>query len=79
MMAALFAFATLSLLVAVHCGTYTVTDEAWFEVEIKDYDGPGQDFRGRFTVALFGETAPMTAMNFAAIARGYQRGKVSKK
>ena len=52
----------------------TVTDEAWFEVEIKDHDGPGKDYRGRFVVGLFGEVVPMTVMNFAAIARGYRRG-----
>ena len=23
-------------------GKYTVTEEAWFEVEVKDLDGPGQ-------------------------------------
>jgi cyclophilin family peptidyl-prolyl cis-trans isomerase len=66
----LAAFAALA-----SAGNYTVTDEAWFEVEIKDMDGPGQDYRGRFVVALFGETAPMTCMNFAAITRGYKRGK----
>jgi len=56
------------------CGNYTVTDEAWFEVVVEDMDGDGQDYRGRFTIALFGETAPMTVMNFAAITRGYSRG-----
>jgi cyclophilin family peptidyl-prolyl cis-trans isomerase len=58
-----------------YAGNYTVTDEAWFDIEIKDMDGPGQDYRGRFVVALFGETAPMTTMNFVAITRGYKRGK----
>lgn len=38
-------------------------------------DGPGQDYRGRFVVALFGDTAPMTVMNFVSITRGYKRGK----
>jgi len=56
------------------CGNFTVTDEAWFDVEVKDLDGPGEDYRGRFTIALFGETAPMTVMNFAAITKGYKRG-----
>lgn len=71
-MAALFLIISqLVLLAAVNAGKYTVTDEVWFEVEVKDMDGPGQDFRGRFTVAVFGETAPMTTMNFVALARGY--------
>ena len=52
-----------------YCGNYTVTDEAWFEVEVKDLDGPGQDYTGRFTIALFGDTAPMTTLNFASITK----------
>jgi len=54
---------------------YTVTDEVFFEVEVKNIDGAGNDFTGRFTVALFGETAPMTVMNFVSLARGYKKGK----
>lgn len=53
---------------------YTVTDEAWFDIQIADHDSPGEDFHGRFVIALFGITAPMTVMNFAAITRGYKRG-----
>lgn len=60
-----------------YCGNYTVTEEVWFDVEVKDMDGPGDDFRGRFVVALFGDTCPMTAMNFAAIAKGFKRGRSS--
>ena len=56
------------------CGNFTVTDEAWFEVKVTDMDGPGEHYTGRFTIALFGEAAPMTVMNFAAITRGYSRG-----
>ena len=37
---------------------------------------PGEDYRGRFVVALFGEVAPMTVMNYVALTRGYKRGKV---
>jgi len=59
------------------CGNLTVTEEAWFDVEVKDLDGPGEDFRGRFVIALFGDSCPMTAMNFAAIAKGFKRGRVS--
>ena len=59
------------------CGNYTVTDEVWFEVEVKDMDGPGQDFKGRFTIALFGQVAPMTVMNFVSITRGHKKGGVS--
>ena len=34
-----------------------------------------QDYTGRFTIALFGEAAPMTAMNFASITKGYKKGR----
>ena len=68
----------VTLLSLAQAGKYTVTEEAWFEVEVKDMDGPGDDYVGRFTVALFGETAPMTTMNFAAITKGYKKGKVRK-
>jgi len=64
-----------TMFAAGYCGNFTITDEVWFDVEVKDFDGPGEDYRGRFVIGLFGETAPMTTMNFAAIARGYKRGK----
>lgn len=71
----LLAFVLGSLMTVGSCGNYTVTDEAWFEVEIKDFEGQGLHYKGIFTLALFGESAPMTVMNFAAIVRGYKRGK----
>ena len=52
---------------------YTVTEEVWFDVTIKDYEGPGEDFNGRFVIGLFGKLAPMCSMNFAALAKGYSR------
>jgi cyclophilin family peptidyl-prolyl cis-trans isomerase len=70
-----------SLLLVLPCvlaGEYTVTQEAWFEVEVADIDGPGTSYSGRFVIALFGETAPMTVLNFASIAQGYQRGEETK-
>merc|ERR1711993_201319 len=57
-----------------YAGNNTVTEEAWFEVEVRNLDGPGQDFRGIFTIALFGDVAPMTVLNFASITKGYKRG-----
>ncbi|KAK2142162.1 hypothetical protein LSH36_989g00001 [Paralvinella palmiformis] len=62
------------LLSAVLADNYTVTDEAWLEFEIKDLDGPGVDYRGRVVVALFGETAPVTTLNFRSLAKGYRKG-----
>lgn len=75
-MAALFIASVLAVLGLGLCGNLTVTEEAWFDVEVRDMDGPGEDYRGRFVVALFGDACPMTAMNFAAIAKGFKRGRV---
>ena len=61
-------------LACVFGNKYTVTEEAWFEVKVEDMDGPGQDFQGRFTIALFGDTAPMTVLNFVSITKGWSRG-----
>lgn len=53
---------------------HTVTEEAWFKIEIKNFEGPGEDYTGEFVIALFGDTVPMTVMNFAQITKGYKRG-----
>lgn len=58
---------------STEAGNYTVTDEAWFSVSVEHPDTPTKNFTGRFVIALFGETVPMTVMNFVAIARGYER------
>ncbi|KAL5008107.1 hypothetical protein ScPMuIL_013688 [Solemya velum] len=71
-MATLFLAVVVSVFALVYCANHTVTEEVWFDVEIKDYDGPGDDYRGRLVIALFGETCPMTTMNFAAIAKGFK-------
>jgi len=70
--------AVLAVMVAcsmspVDAGNYTVTDEAWFNMVVENFSGPGRNFTGKFVVALFGETVPMTVMNFVAITRGYER------
>lgn len=76
-MAALQLLTFVSALAIALCADYTVTDEAWFDVEIKDHYGDGEDFRGRFVIALFGDSAPMTVLNFRHIVKGYKRGTVS--
>jgi len=67
--------ATMLILASGHlvaAGNFTVTHEAWLEVEVRDMDGPGEDFRGRFTIALFGDTVPMTTLNFASLITGHK-------
>ncbi|XP_014789905.1 uncharacterized protein LOC106883423 [Octopus bimaculoides] len=54
---------------------YTVTEEAWFDFLIKNFTNSNDDDVIRVVIALFGDVAPMTVTNFAAITRGYNRGK----
>jgi len=55
----------------------TVTQEVFFDVEVKDFDGEkeveGNDYRGRFVIGIFGDIVPMTALNFVSISKGYSR------
>jgi len=74
MLASIF-IASVTLVGVVMGGKYTVTDEVWFEAQVINIDGEGNDYSGRFTIALFGDTAPMTVMNFVSLARGYKKGK----
>ena len=55
-----------------------VTEEAWFEVKVMNEKNETA-WQGRFTIAVFGDVAPMTVMNFVAITRGYKRGQVGGK
>jgi len=54
---------------------HTVTDEVYFDVMVEDLDGPGQHYQGRVVIGVFANAAPMTALNFVSIARGYTQGK----
>lgn len=74
-MAALFVACIFAIISLGYCGNYTVTEECFFDVEVKDWDTPGDDFRGRFVIGLFGETTPMAAMNFAALTKGFKVGR----
>ena len=62
----------LTLLSTVYCAKYTVTDEVWFDVMVKDMDGPGKDFKGRFVIGVFADVAPMTSLNFVSLAKGHK-------
>merc|ERR1712010_265081 len=50
----------------------TVTVEATTDVLIKNYDAEG-DLHGSLRIALFGETVPMTVLNFQSICNGVKR------
>jgi len=71
----LFFVAFATFVASTYAGNFSVTDEVWFDVEIKDYDGPGEHYNGRFVIGVMGDTAPMTALNFVSLAKGHKRGK----
>merc|ERR1712142_1179430 len=78
----LFCYLTLNMLVKIfllftfvygfECGKYTVTEEVYLDFKVKNYDG--EKYSGRVVVALFGQTAPITCLNFAKLAQGYKKG-----
>ena len=45
-MAALLFAALFTLFACGLAGNFTVTEEVWFDVEIKDYEGPGEHYKG---------------------------------
>ncbi|BFY97187.1 hypothetical protein BsWGS_00227 [Bradybaena similaris] len=50
----------------------TVTAEAQLEILVKNFDANG-DLQGTLRIALFGETVPMTVLNFFSICNGIKR------
>lgn len=56
---------------------FTVTAEAVFDVEVKNYNGR-DDLKGKITVGIFGNTAPVSALNFKTLCNGFKRPKLEK-
>ncbi|XP_059160152.1 uncharacterized protein LOC131943868 [Physella acuta] len=50
----------------------TVTAEVTLDILVKNYDASG-DLHGTLRIALFGETVPMTVLNFFSICNGVKR------
>jgi len=73
----LFLTLALSALVALgSCNSnFTVTSEVVFEIDVNDYDGNGRDMEGSVTVGLFGNTAPVSVLNFKTLCSGFKRPK----
>ncbi|BFY97186.1 hypothetical protein BsWGS_00225 [Bradybaena similaris] len=69
------ALCTLSLLVALSsCNkNYTVTSEVALDVEVKNYNGKGDDLSGKVVIGLFGETVPVASLNFKTLCEGFKR------
>jgi len=73
-------FLTLALSALVALGScdsnFTVTSEVTFEIDVNDYDGNGRDMEGSVTVGLFGNTAPVSVLNFKTLCSGFKRPKL---
>jgi len=52
---------------------FTVTAEVTLELEVKNYNGQGDDITGKVTIGLFGDTAPITTLNFKTLCQGWTR------
>ena len=51
--------------------------EATIDILVRNYGGKGEDLHGSLRIALFGETVPMTVLNFFSICNGVKRPTVS--
>ncbi|XP_059160120.1 uncharacterized protein LOC131943852 isoform X1 [Physella acuta] len=71
---------TLATLVAFSSANknFTVTSEVVFDLEVKNYNGNGDDINGKLVIGLFGETAPVASLNFKTLCEGYKRPKEAK-
>jgi len=56
----------------IEAGNFTVTHEAWFDVDVRGMDDAAENFNGKITLALFGETVPMTVLNIVSLVNGYK-------
>jgi hypothetical protein len=55
---------------------YVITQEVYLDVAIKDKKDGSVEREGRIVIGLFGDVTPMTATNFAQIAKGFKRENV---
>ncbi|KAK7116124.1 uncharacterized protein [Littorina saxatilis] len=74
-MATFCVMAVLTSLVTLCYGdkNFTVTYEATLEVEVKNYNGLGDDISGKVVIGMFGDTTPITALNFKTLCEGWTR------
>ncbi|GFO14531.1 peptidyl-prolyl cis-trans isomerase [Plakobranchus ocellatus] len=67
----------LCILAASHLGfcdkNHTVTVEIALDVEVKNYNGNGDDINGQIVIGLFGETVPVASLNFKTLCEGFKR------
>lgn len=57
---------------------FTVTAEVVLGLEVKNYNGQGEDLVGDVTIGVFGDTTPVSVLNFKALCEGFKRPKLEK-
>jgi len=76
----MFLTLAISAMVALSAAesNFTVTSEAVFEIDVENYDGNGNNLEGSVTVGIFGNTCPVSALNFKTLCSGFKRPKLEK-
>jgi len=57
---------------------FTVTTEVILDVETKNYNGNGDDLEGQIVIGLFGDTVPVSVLNFKNLCSGYKKADAQK-
>lgn len=55
---------------------YTITNEVFFDIEIRSSKTSEAIKSGRVVIGVFGDICPMTATNFVQLAKGFKRDNV---
>jgi len=72
-------FVSAAILALGSCDkNFTVTSEVVLDVEVKNYNGQGDDISGQITIGLFGETVPVASLNFKTLCTGYKKPNEAK-
>jgi len=58
---------------------FTVTSEIALDVEVKNYNGQGDDLVGQVVIGLFGDTVPVSSLNFKTLCSGYKKQNTGSK
>lgn len=58
---------------------FTVTTEVVLDVEVKNYNGQGDDLNGQVVIGLFGDTVPVSSLNFKTLCKGYKKPNTEDK
>jgi len=58
---------------------FTVTSEITLEIDVKNYNGQGDDLNGLVVIGIFGDTVPVSSLNFKTLCSGYKKQNTGSK